>query len=109
MIVLPASLNDCRNCVSHAWLSASRKVSGSSSVQTAGFIVKIEARAVRFFSPPERKYGALSRNFSSEKYAMASSTRWCTASSGSPICSGPKASSSSTLAQKSCASGFCQT
>ena len=68
-----------------------------------------EAMATRFFSPPESEYGGRSRSFSMRRCSATSCTRRRTSSSGRPSCSGPKASSSRTLAQNSCTSASWKT
>ncbi len=108
-MVLPAAAS-CR-------ISRDRKVSvlgsrpavGSSNSSTSGLMASTEASATFFFSPPLRWYGGRSRRCPRPRIWMVSSVRCSTSPESSPRCSGPKAISSQTLGENSCASEFWKT
>ena len=65
-----------------------------------------EAIATRFFWPPDSWYGARSARSAISSIAITSAIRCSTSSRPMPSCSGPKATSSRTDGENTCASVF---
>ncbi len=91
------------------FVRGSSEAVGSSSRSTSGRNESTEAIDARFFSPPDSSNGARSARWAISMAASASSQRRLTSSRLSPSWSGPKATSSRTVALNSWMSGSWKT